>query len=148
MLYRNEPNSRVIRVALIEPNEADAYWFGLVARQSESRIEVSHYPTGMVALREWRQIGHSNFDLLIVADVLPMLSLREFVDAAKVFQPAAQIIVTGERDTASALGLAEYDFCAKPISVTDLGHFAYRDQWSGVTEIADQFFSVDEPVCG
>src|SRR6187401_2173170 len=101
MLYRNEPNSRVIRVALIEPNEADAYWFGLVARQSKSSIEISHYPTGMVALKEWLQTGESNFDLLINADVLPMLSLREFVDAAKVFQPAAQIVITGERDTAT-----------------------------------------------
>ena len=142
MLYSNERNSQAIRVALIEPNKADAYWFGLVARQAQSSIEVSHYPTGMVALREWRKGGESDFDLLIVADVLPMLSLREFIDAAKVFQPAAKVVITGEIETAAALTLADFFFCAKPLSMKDFGKFVSRSEWSHVTEPADQFLCV------
>ncbi len=142
MLYSNEQDSRAIRVALIEPNKADAYWFRLIARQTESRIEVSHYPTGMVALREWRKSGESDFDLLIIADVLPMLSLREFIDAAKVFQPAAKVVITGEMDTAAALTLADFLFCAKPLSMKDLGKFVTPSEPVQVKEKSDQFSCV------
>src|SRR6476646_9776518 len=139
MLYSNAQNSRAIGIVVIELNIADAYWFGLVARQAQSSIEVSHYPTGMVALREWRKGGESDFDLLIVADLLPMLSLREFLDAAKVLQPAAKVVITGEMETAAALTLADFLFCAKPLSMRDLGKFVSGSEETRLTETTDQF---------
>ena len=67
--------------------------------------------------------GQSDFDLVVVADLLPMLSLREFVEAAQDFQPHAEIVVTGEVTTAPELRLDGYSFCPKPLCIQDLVNF-------------------------
>ena len=77
----------------------------------------------MTALKEWEKGGHSDFDLVVVADLLPMLSLREFVEAAQDFQPHAEVVVTGEVTTAPELLLEGYSFCPKPLCIQDLVNF-------------------------
>lgn len=123
MPHEKGAHSRAIRIALIEPNEADAYWFYLITRQAKCRVDIRHYPTGMTALKEWEKGGQSDFDLVVVADLLPMLSLREFVEAAQDFQPHAEVVVTGEVTTAPELRLDGYSFCPKPLCIQDLVNF-------------------------
>jgi DNA-binding NtrC family response regulator len=119
--------SRVIRIAVVEPNEADAYWFDLLLKGIRAEVELIHYSTGVNALKALAESGHSAIDLVLVSDVLPMLSLQEFVDAVQNVYPHVPVVVAGERTTLlSKLQICKNEFYVKPLSSHDIRQMMRR----------------------
>ena len=111
-------NLKPLRIAMIEPNEADVYWFRLSAKEVGLPIEEIHYSTGVIALNEWAKRADWTPDLIVVAAVLPMLTLREFVDAARTLHPYVPVAVAGEQTLLPELDGVEW--YAKPLSPDDI----------------------------
>src|SRR4051812_2161867 len=96
------PESAVVkshtpRIALIEPNEADAYWFNMVLPDAQVSAEVVRYPSGIAALREWTERGGCQYDIIIVSDVLPMLSIDSFLQSTHSLNRHGRVVLVGEK---------------------------------------------------
>jgi hypothetical protein len=70
MRLRTDINSRAIRVALVEPNDADVRWFSLIVEELNWPVEITRYTTGLSALKEWSGSTRGSFDLIVVTDML------------------------------------------------------------------------------
>ena len=90
--YSKQP----LRIALIEPTESDARWFEMLVCDTGLEAVTTRYPTGMAALKVWTLGLAGATDVIVVADVLPMLSTEEFVNAARAVYPDVRIFVAGE----------------------------------------------------
>jgi hypothetical protein len=125
MPLRNSWNSRAIRTALVEPCGADAYWFNLMAEESGCTLAVTQYSTGLGALTEWKRVS-SAFDLIVVPDILPMLTVEEFIQIARSLHPYAMIVVV--RGGASVLSseAAGYASYPKPLTVDAIREMVLR----------------------
>jgi hypothetical protein len=125
MPLRNSWKSGAIRAALIEPCGADAYWFNLMAKESGCLMAVTQYSTGLGALTEWKT-GLSAFDLIVAPDVLPMLTIEEFIQSSRSLHPNAIIVVVrGGAPVLSseAAGDASYP---KPLTVDAIREMVLR----------------------
>jgi hypothetical protein len=112
-------NLQPIRVVIIEPNAADVHWFRLCAKAAGVAVEVIHYSTGISALKDWKRKADFPPDLIVVADVLPMLTLQEFIDAARAVHPAVSIAVIGEQ-TPVPVDVDGVERYTKPLSAFDI----------------------------
>lgn len=84
-----------MRIALVEPWEADVRWFCMALSELCGPATVTCYSTEISALEPWWQHTSAIFDVVVVADRLPMLSLHEFVDSARTILPDVPIVVAG-----------------------------------------------------
>jgi hypothetical protein len=125
MPLRNSWNSRAIRTALVEPCEADAYWFRLMAQESRCSMVASHYPTGICALAEWKRVP-SAIDLIVVSAMLPMLTVGEFIQAARSVHPSATIVVVGEEIPVPDMEIAGNANYPKPLTIGDIREMVLR----------------------
>ena len=114
------PDSLRIRVALVEPNDADVCWFNLIVKEAKWPVETTHYKTALSALNEWSVSEHSSFDVIVVADLLPILTVEEFISQARVSQPEAKIVVATEPISVRWLQKHSYACYPKPLSVADI----------------------------
>jgi hypothetical protein len=146
MPLRESNDSRAIRVALVEPNDADVRWFSLIVEELKWPVEMTRYTTGLSALKQWSGgTTHVSFDLIVVTDLLPLLTLDEFIAGARVSQPEAKIIAATEPTSLRWLQSQSYACYPKPLSVTDVrqvmglrpkvfeirGHVRYPDHCIG-----------------
>jgi hypothetical protein len=129
MPLKNSWNSRPIRTALVEPCGGDTRWFDLMAKESRCPIEVAHHPTGLSALNEWKRVPLA-IDLLVVADLLPMLTINEFIQGARSLHPFATIVVARGGISVPAVEIVADASYPKPLSVE-----AIRDMVLRVTPI-------------
>ena len=92
-----------------------------LGKEARVQVELIHYSTGMHALKEFAEGRNSAIDLVVVADVLPMLPLQEFVDAVQKLHPGVHVVVAGERTRLpSKLQVRKSEFYVKPLSPHDL----------------------------
>jgi hypothetical protein len=129
MPLRNSWNSRAIRTALVEPCGADAHWFNLMAKESRCSMVASHYPTGITALTAWKEVPLA-IDLIVVSAMLPMLTVGEFIQAARSLHPFTTIVVVGEGIPVPEMEIAGDASYPKPLTVE-----AIRDMVLRVTPI-------------
>jgi CheY-like chemotaxis protein len=87
--------------------------------ESTLPVEVTRFETGIQALLTWERSGRA-YDCIIAADVLPMLDLEEFTNAAARFHPGVPIIVAEEPSPLYARQQACHDRFVKPLSAGDL----------------------------
>src|SRR4051794_13508125 len=108
--------SQPIRIALIEPNRADVHWFCQSAKEAGLDAEVIHFSTGITALDEWTHRGDCTADLIVVADVLPMLTAQDFIDTARALRPDIRVVITGERTPVPMQVDGDVERYTKPLS--------------------------------
>ena len=114
-------HSPAVRIALIEPSQADAHWFRLIVAEAGVPADICEYRTGVSALNTSTRVTTPAIDLIVVADVLPMLTLAEFVTTARRVQLAKHIVVTGEREwLLKSVEFEALDCYPKPLSVDDI----------------------------
>jgi hypothetical protein len=85
----------------------------------------SHYPTGIFALAEWKR-APSAIDLIVVSAMLPMLTVGEFIQAARSVHPSATIVVVGEAMPLPDMEIAGYANYPKPLTVGDIREMVLR----------------------
>jgi hypothetical protein len=112
-------NKQPIRIVIIEPNLADLHWFRLCAKEAGVAVEVIHYSTGISALEEWTHKSDSTIDLIVVADVLPMLTVQELIDAARIIHPAVPVAVVGEQTHLPMQVVDGVERYSKPLSAPE-----------------------------
>src|SRR4051812_23557735 len=106
----------VPRVALVEPNDADAYWFQLLLTEENISAEVTRYSTGISALRDWTDRGQCACDVIVVSEVLPMLDVDEFLNSVRTLNPQVRIVLVGEAVRVRGPEAQEVDRYVKPLS--------------------------------
>jgi hypothetical protein len=120
MSLTNGTNSPTIRIALIEPSAADAYWFRLVIEEVQGFVELIHYATDLSALDDWRKSSSAAVDIVVVADILPMLTADEFIDVATRLQPYASMVIVGEQTLPPGSQIPGHECYTKPMSCLDI----------------------------
>ncbi len=85
-----------LQIAIVDPSQADANWLKLVAEEIDPRTELTDYRTGIAALQAWKRQQPLALDLIVVADILPMLSLKEFLDQAMTTCPGVPFVIAAE----------------------------------------------------
>ena len=110
-----------VRIALIEPNEPDARWFEMVVDETGFPAIIMRYRNGAAALHAWSELAPP-IDMIVMPDLLPLLTVQEFVDRAKAFYPDVRIVIAGERlrdDTLASIP-AGLELFTKPFSSHDI----------------------------
>src|SRR3954462_12506674 len=82
---------RSSRIALVEPSKGDAQWFREMLAEAGLDAMVTRYETGVAAVDEWCADGFCAFDVVVTADVLPMLDVRTVVDTAQTLNPDVNV---------------------------------------------------------
>jgi hypothetical protein len=80
---------------------------------------VIRYPTGIAALQTWREHPSGQPEIIVVADLLPMLTLADFVDAARTIHRDVPLIVAGEPLIHERLLIPDVPCLRKPLSNAD-----------------------------
>src|SRR4051794_5466188 len=138
-----------IRIAIIEPNGADVHWFSQTAKEIGLPIELIHCSTGINALSEWAKGTDPAPDLIVVAALLPMLTLREFIDAARSVYPGVPIVVVGEQ-ASLAVQIDGVDWYTKPLSGHHVAQMCGYDRlrksgWFQSIQGRKMFVEIDGP---
>ena len=95
----------------------------MLVRHTGVEAVITRYSTGMAALKLWTRFGlAAAIDVIVVADVLPMLTTEEFVNGARAVYPDVRIFVAGEYLCAGALPPIPTSIqrLTKPLSPEDL----------------------------
>jgi hypothetical protein len=94
---KNTQSEQRLHIVLIEPNEPDARWFEMLLNESPFVAVMTRYATDVAALDVWTRLGRATkIDLIVMADILPMLTTQEFVDSATAIYPGVRIVVARE----------------------------------------------------
>ena len=120
MATRTHHPFRPIRILVVEPNEPDARWLDILLTESGIRATTLHYSTGVRALQACRDGTAAEIDIVVAAEVLPMLTLEEFVQALRSLNMTVPIVVLGERLQPFPCQAVDHVRLTKPLSTDDL----------------------------
>ena len=80
---------------------------------------VVRYATGGQALQAWERVRPA-WDVIVIADVLPMLTPQEFINAARTVCPEVPVVIAGEMLQPAPLLLSGVHQIAKPVSTAEV----------------------------
>ncbi len=111
---------RPLQFLLVEPNEPDSRWFDIVLDESHLPATTVHSSTCIRALEAWRECRLPAIDAVVVSERLPMLTIEEFVNAARTLDSDVPIVVLGDQLPLFQPLTSDYERFTKPLSEHDI----------------------------